>query len=212
MLSDAHIKFFKCDITDPTAVYAVAESVKSSLGAPSILINNAGILASHTIFDVNVLSNWYTTKAFLPSMIATNKGHIVTIASTASYVGVAGIADYTASKAAILSFHEGLSQELKQHYKAPNVLTTSIHPNWVRTPLLGPVEQELERQGSAILEPEQVADKVVERVLGCKGGQVFLPEGVGKVALLRGLPNWVQERVRTGVGRTIMGSVRADKV
>lgn len=40
-------------------------------------------------------------------MIARNKGHVVTVASTASYVGVAGMADYTASKAAVLSFHEG---------------------------------------------------------------------------------------------------------
>jgi NAD(P)-dependent dehydrogenase (short-subunit alcohol dehydrogenase family) len=89
------------------------------MGAPTILINNAGILASHTIlttsdaylrkiFDVNVLSNWYTTKAFLPDMLRHNKGHIVTIASTASFVGVAGLADYTATKAAILSFHEGM--------------------------------------------------------------------------------------------------------
>jgi all-trans-retinol dehydrogenase (NAD+) len=196
--------------------------VKSSLGSPSILINNAGILASHTIldtsdsylrkiFDVNVLSNWYTAKAFLPSMISANKGHIITIASTASYIGVAGLADYTASKAAILSFHEALRSELKQHYKAPNVLTTSIHPLWVRTPLLGPVEQELERQGSAILEPEDVADKVVGAVLSAKGGQVFLPSDIGKLSSLRGLPNWLQERVREGVGMTIRASVVKDK-
>lgn len=66
---DAHIKYFVCDVTDPEAVYEVAEDVKKTLGAPTILINNAGILSSHTIlntpdaflrkiFDVNVLSNW----------------------------------------------------------------------------------------------------------------------------------------------------------
>jgi len=75
-------------------------------------------MAPHTILDtpddflknlfaVNVLSNWYTVKAFLPAMVARNKGHIVTVASLASYVGIASLADYTASKAAILSFHEG---------------------------------------------------------------------------------------------------------
>lgn len=144
-------------------------------------------------------------------MLASNKGHILTIASSASYIGVAGLADYTATKAAILSFHEGLNQELKHHYKAPNVLTTSIHPNWVRTPLLGPVEQVLRERGSAVLEPQDVADKVVERVLACEGGQVFLPEGVGRVSLLRGVPNWVQERVRDGVSRTIYGSVAGAK-
>ncbi|KAH3955554.1 hypothetical protein HBI81_016670 [Parastagonospora nodorum] len=213
----AHIKFFRCDVTDPDAVYATAGEIKISLGAPSILINNAGILGTHTIlatpdaflkkiFEINVLSNWYTTKAFLPSMIAANKGHIVTIASAASFIGVAGLADYTATKAAILSFHEGLAQEIKHHYKAPNVLTTSVHPNWVRTPLLGPVEEELKSRGSEILEPQYVADRVVQSVLSCRGGQVVLPEAAGKVAMLRGLPNWMQEKIRDGVSQTILRS------
>lgn len=221
-ITDAHIKFFSCDITDPAAVYSTAETVKSTLGAPSILINNAGILRSHTvlntsddylrkIFDVNVLSNWYTTKAFLPAMIAKNKGHIVTIASTASYIGVAGLADYTASKAAILSFHESLRQELKTHYKAPNVLTTSIHPNWVRTPLLNPLIEELQQQGSTIIEPEMVAEKVINRIVECRGGQVFLPDDISKVSALRGVPNWVQEKIRDGVAGTIMRSVQGGK-
>ncbi|KAH7393047.1 dehydrogenase/reductase SDR family member 8 precursor [Pyrenochaeta sp. MPI-SDFR-AT-0127] len=215
----ANIKFFSCDITDSATVYSTAEKVRDTLGAPSILINNAGILASHTIlntsdeylrkiFDVNVLSNWYTTKAFLPAMIAENKGHIVTIASTASYVGVGGLTDYTATKAAILSFHEGLNQELKHHYKAPNVLTTSIHPNWVRTPLLKPVEKDLEKEGSVITEPTAVADKVVERIERCTGGQVYLPSTIAKVSLLRGLPNWLQESVRDGVSKTIYNSAK----
>jgi all-trans-retinol dehydrogenase (NAD+) len=201
-------------------VYSVAEQVRAALGAPSILINNAGILSSHTIldtpdaylrkiFDVNVLSNWYTTKAFLPAMIAANKGHIITVASTASYIGVAGLADYTASKAAILSFHEGLSQELKHHYNAPNVLTTSIHPGWIRTPLLKPVISELEKRGSAVMEPEDVADRIVAQILVCKGGQVFLPEGIQKVSMLRGWPNWLQESVRRKTGQTISDSAKA---
>jgi all-trans-retinol dehydrogenase (NAD+) len=116
--SGANIKFFACDVTNPSAVYSTAEQIKSTIGTPSILINNAGILNSHTIlntsdeylrkiFDVNVLSNWYTTKAFLPDMLRENKGHVVTVASVASFLGVAGLADYTASKGAALSFHEG---------------------------------------------------------------------------------------------------------
>ncbi|KAF1844675.1 dehydrogenase/reductase SDR family member 8 precursor [Cucurbitaria berberidis CBS 394.84] len=214
------IKFFACDITDPSAIYSTAEKINSTLGPPTILINNAGILATHTIlntsdeflrriFDVNVLSNWYTIKAFLPNMVKANKGHIITIASTASYAGVAGLADYGATKAAILSFHESLSQELKHHYAAPNVLTTSIHPGWVRTPLLAPMEQELKQRGAAIIEPKDVADAVVASVERCAGGHVFLPASLGgTTALLRGLPSWVQELVRDGVTKTIYKSAK----
>lgn len=216
---DADIKFFQCDVTSPEAVYETAQTIQSTIGHPTILVNNAGIFAAHTIldtsdsflrkiFDVNVLSNWYTTKAFLPSMISNNKGHIITIASTASYIAVAGMADYTASKAAILAFHEALNQELKHHYNAPNVLTTSVHPNWVRTPLLKPVEEELKRQGSVILDPEMVADRIVERIMGCAGGQLFLPSEISRVSLLRGVSNWVQEGMRDGISKTIRASVR----
>ncbi|KAF2129120.1 NAD(P)-binding protein [Dothidotthia symphoricarpi CBS 119687] len=211
----ANIKHYPCDLTSPQAVYAAAEKIRATLGPPSILINNAGILAAHTIlstpddylrkiFDVNVLSNWYTVKAFLPHMIARNKGHVVTVASTASYLGVAGVADYTASKAAVLAFHESLNQELALRYKTTGIVTTSIHPGWVRTPLVKPVEAELSRNGSVLLEPGAVADAVVRSVLSGRGGQVFLPESAGRVAALRGMPNWVQERVRKGVGRTIL--------
>lgn len=121
--TDAHIKFYACDITDPDAVASAASRIKKELGSPSVLVNNAGILSAHTIlatsheylrkiFDVNVLSNWTTVKAFLPDMIAQNKGHIVTVASAASYVSVAGMADYCATKGAVLAFHEGNSSPL----------------------------------------------------------------------------------------------------
>ncbi|KAL6707057.1 hypothetical protein ACN47E_004809 [Coniothyrium glycines] len=214
----ANIKFFACDITSPAAVYSTAEKIKETLGAPSILINNAGILASHTIlstsddylrkiFDVNVLSNWYTVKAFVPDMIKQNRGHIVTIASTASYVGVGGLADYTASKAAILAFHESLNQELKHHYNAPSILTTSIHPNWVRTPLLAPMEHALTQRGSAIIDAPLVADTIVARITSCTSSQVFLPASIATASALRGLPNWVQESVRSGVSKSIFESV-----
>jgi len=112
------VQFFACDVTDPVAVSKTAEQVASSMGSPSILVNNAGIAQAHTILDttpeylqkifaVNLFSNWHTVKAFLPNMIANNKGHIVTVASTASFIGVAGMADYSATKAAVLAFHEG---------------------------------------------------------------------------------------------------------
>ena len=81
-------------------------------------MNNAGIAQAHTIldtsdeylrkiFDVNLLSNFTTVKAFLPDMIAKNKGHVITVASTASFLGAAGMVDYCSTKAGVLSFHEG---------------------------------------------------------------------------------------------------------
>ena len=87
-------------------------------------------------------------------MVKRNKGHVVTLASLASFFTFGPTTDYACSKAAVLAFHEGsaqsslligdasdfglgLQQELKHRYDAPNVHCTSIHPNWARTPIVG---------------------------------------------------------------------------
>lgn len=88
------------------------------------------------------------------------------------------------------------------------MLTTSVHPNWVRTPLLAPVEAELKKRGAVVLEPEDVADAVVNQVWSCRGAQVFLPGSAGKSSLIRALPNWVQEGIRTRLSKTITESVK----
>lgn len=48
-------------------------------------------------------------KEFLPSMIKNNHGHIIGLASMASFVAPPAIIDYAATKAAVLAFHEGKS-------------------------------------------------------------------------------------------------------
>jgi all-trans-retinol dehydrogenase (NAD+) len=70
------------------------------------------------------------------------------------------------------------------------------------------VVEELNKQGSAIIEPTLVADTIVDRILSCSGGQVFLPSGASKASILRGLPNWVQERIRSGASKSVYNSVR----
>lgn len=62
-------------------------------------------------------------KEFLPSMIRDNHGHVITVASMASFVTVGEMVDYACTKASALAFHEGLGQELRYWYKAPKVRT-----------------------------------------------------------------------------------------
>lgn len=109
-----------CDITDADAVLAAAAAIKKHFGqSPSILFNNAGIGQSSPILStppskvakviaVNLTSHWHTCQAFVPDMVQRNKGHVVTMASMASFATVAATADYAASKAGVLAFHEGM--------------------------------------------------------------------------------------------------------
>jgi short-subunit dehydrogenase len=105
-------------VTSPSSIAEAAKFVRAELGEPSILINNAGVGQPHSILDtsnewvtkifqINIISHFWTVKEFLPSMIRKNKGHIVGLASMASFVAPPGIVDYAATKAAVMAFHEG---------------------------------------------------------------------------------------------------------
>lgn len=65
------------------------------------------------MFGVNVISNYWTLQAFTPAMIKRDKGHVVTIASMASFLSVPGMVPYCNTKAAVLSLHEGMKQEMR---------------------------------------------------------------------------------------------------
>ncbi len=113
----------------------MAQKIRKDHGDPTVLINNAGIGLNKTIldeteaelrrvFDVNTISHFLLVQEFLPAMIARNHGHVVTIASMASFVVHAQNVDYTCTKASSLAFHEGLAQELKSRYNANKIRTT----------------------------------------------------------------------------------------
>jgi len=214
--SNGLLTYFRCDISSPTGIAETADSIRTDLGLPSILVNNAGITGSHTIlktpseflgriFDTNILSHWHLVQQFVPDMVAKNKGHIVTVASVNSFLTNSANADYVATKAAALAFHEGLTSELKIWYKAPGVKTTIAHPSWVRTPL---IEEGILRSGQdpkileSMLMPEEVAKVIVRQIVDRRGAQLFIPSAAAPISWLKGLPNWIQELVRDMFGKT----------
>ncbi|KAJ5113808.1 hypothetical protein N7456_002342 [Penicillium angulare] len=203
----ANVSFYKADVTSTEALHQVAGAIRQEVGNPTVLVNNAGVASMRPIleekeesvrrtFDVNCVALFILAKEFLPSMIKENHGHVLTMASMASFVTLASNVDYGCSKAAALTFHEGLTQELKHRYNAKYVRTSVVHPSWVRTPMLEPV---LKRGAfmDTILEPSPVADAVVAQILGGKSGQIFLPASYSSGSMIRGFPTWFQEMVRS---------------
>ncbi|KAG5978736.1 hypothetical protein E4U54_007028, partial [Claviceps lovelessii] len=205
------VSFYKCDITSPAAVAAAAAAIRRDVGPPTILVNNAGITRPmpildmppdllHKVFAVNTLCHWLLVQQFLPHMIAVNKGHVMTVASIASFVALPKGADYSASKAAALSFHESLAVELKHLYKADRVLTSVAHPNFVRTPLVKDFGHQLEQGGVRMMTPDSVASAITDQIFSRRGGQLIIPEQQAAVTGIRGWPTWLQVILRDQMG------------
>lgn len=203
---------YVCNVADRNQVYETAELVRREVGSVDVLVNNAGCVSGKRFLDcsdeqiertleVNTLAHFWTVKAFLPQMIEADRGHVVTIASAAGVIGVAGLADYCASKWAAVGFNESLRVELRQ--AAPNVRTTVVCPFFVNTGMFDGVRSQVSWL-LPILDEERVADRILRAILRNRA-QVFLPPIVGFVPLLRVLPaSWFDALSNLlGINRTM---------
>ncbi|KAJ7398356.1 hypothetical protein BTVI_126047 [Pitangus sulphuratus] len=103
-----------------------------------------------------------TYKAFLPAMIATNHGHLVSIASSAGLCGVTRLSDYCASKFAAVGFAESIDVEMRSLRKT-GIKTTIVCPYIINTGMFDGVKTKWPRL-LPLLDPEYVAEKVVTAV------------------------------------------------
>jgi len=134
---------FALDVTDPEALAAAARRIEAELGAPTALVNAAGVFPPTTletvtvdlyrrVFDVNVLGTVLATQAFAPRMA--DGGAIVMISSVDSTLPVSGLAHYCASKAGVDALSRSAALELGPRGIRCNV----VAPGVVRTPLMAP--------------------------------------------------------------------------
>ncbi len=111
------------DVADSLSVDSLMERMRSDLGEPSILVNNAGITRDNllmrmkesewnTIVDTNLGSVYRMSKACLRAMTKARKGRIINIASVVAVMGNAGQANYAAAKAGMIGFSKSLAREV----------------------------------------------------------------------------------------------------
>ena len=199
------IKGMVCDVSKYEDVYKQAKILTESFGPVDILINNAGIASKKSqdvkpgplflnipdeqiikSININTLSHFWTCKAFLPSMIERNSGHIVTISSAAGIIGVKGLSDYCAGKFAAFGFDESLRMEFKRMKSA--VRTTVVCPFFIDTGMFDGVKTRYPLL-LPILKSEYATKKIVSAVLKNKR-LLIMPRFVNTVFILRLLPTW----------------------
>ncbi len=211
-VSGGRARGYACDVRDPVAVTAVADRVRREVGDPDVVVNNAGVVSGARLvdlteekirrtFDVNVLGLYWVTKAFLPAMIAADRGHVVTVASAAGLVGVARQTDYSASKHAAVGFDESLRVELRQ--VAPGVRTTVVCPYYIDTGMFRGVRTRVPLL-LPILQPGVVVTKIADAIESDRR-MLVLPPLVRLLPVLRVLPPRAFDRVMDlfGVNRSM---------
>jgi short-subunit dehydrogenase len=136
------VAFATADVAEREQAVAAIREVAARLGPVDLLIANAGVGAPTTIepfnvadvekmFRVNVLGVVYSLEAVLPQMLERGHGHLAAVSSLASYKGLPGESGYTASKAAVNVFLEGLRIQLR----SKGIAVTTICPGFVKTPM-----------------------------------------------------------------------------
>jgi short-subunit dehydrogenase len=192
--SGAAVSSALADVTDLGAVRSAVAAVEAEIGPTDVLLACAGIGgltllpdlepgALRAMLDVNVVGVAHAIDAVLPGMIARGRGHLVGISSVAGFRGMPWMASYSASKAAISAYLEGLRPALKRR----GITITTVCPGFVRTALT--VDTPF-RKPIKMLTPEQAATYIVRAIERRPRDYVFPFSTRLGMGFLRGLPNW----------------------
>ncbi len=121
------------NVTDADSIDATVKAIGDAFGAPTILVNNAGITRDNLvmrmkdsewqdIMDTNLSSIFRVSKACLRGMMKAKKGRIISIASVVGVTGNAGQANYSAAKAGVIGFSKSLAREVGSRGITVNVV------------------------------------------------------------------------------------------
>ncbi|MFC5911014.1 3-oxoacyl-ACP reductase FabG [Streptacidiphilus monticola] len=127
------------DVSNAEQVAAAVERVVAELGAPTVLVNNAGVLRDNLLFkmsesDWDTVMNVHLKGAFLMSkavqkhMVDAGYGRIVNLSSS-SALGNRGQANYSAAKAGLQGFTKTLAKELGKF----GITANAVAPGFIAT-------------------------------------------------------------------------------
>jgi NAD(P)-dependent dehydrogenase (short-subunit alcohol dehydrogenase family) len=132
------------NVADVAAVQAAADMSLQRLGAVDILVNNAGVTPGMRVVTEVALEDWrenisvnldavfFTSRAFVPGMVARGWGRIINVSSLAAKEGNPFQSAYSAAKAGVIAFTKSLAKEVG----TSGVLVNAVAPALFDTPLV----------------------------------------------------------------------------
>ncbi len=130
----------RADITRRDEIDALVHTTVDAFGAPTILVNNAGIAVFQDpleltteqwarCFAVDLDAAWWMTHAVLPHLLAGGRGSVINIASVHSFHIIPGCFPYPVAKHGLI----GLTRALAAEYSARGVRVNAICPGYIET-------------------------------------------------------------------------------
>ena len=177
-------KGVKLNVTDGEEVIAVIKAITAEYGAPTILVNNAGITKDNLlmrmkeeewsdVIDTNLNAIYRLTKACAKGMTKARWGRIINISSVVGSMGNAGQTNYAATKAGVAGFGRALAKELGSR----NITVNTVAPGFIDTDMtkeLPEATRETMLSGIPLARlgrPEEIAS-VVEFLAGAGGAYI----------------------------------------
>ena len=128
------------NVSDAASVESVLKAIGDQFGAPTVLVNNAGITKDNImmrmkdeewfdVIDTNLNALYRLTKACLRGMTKARWGRIVNISSVVGSMGNAGQANYAATKAGMNGFSRALAREVGSR----NITVNSVATGFIDT-------------------------------------------------------------------------------
>lgn len=132
---DSRLLAVHLDLADAASIAATATAIEDAIGAPDVLVHNAGIAAFGSVedfpspawqqmFETNLFGPIALTRALLPALRAAGRGRIVVVSSQGGTRGMPGISAYSASKGALERWAEALAAEVAPFGLGVTVLVT----------------------------------------------------------------------------------------
>ncbi len=140
-VADARLAVIAADIAEPEAASRAVAETRAAFGGLDVLVNNAGVRAFATLAEasieswqriirVNLLGTITMTRSALPALRGSGAGAIVNVSSVYAEVGRAGMGQYDATKAAIVSMTRTLAWEEAAH----GIRVNAVCPGGTLTP------------------------------------------------------------------------------
>ncbi len=186
-------RHYRCDVSDPKAVQALAGSVQEEMGVVTILVNNAGITRDNlflrlkeedwdAVLGINLKGAFHCIQAFSRGMLKERWGRIINMTSVVGMMGNKGQANYAAAKAGLIGMTFAVAKELAER----SITVNAVAPGYITTDMTGTlpeaVREELQRAipMGRIGRPEDVAGLVsflASDLSGYITGQVIRVDG-----------------------------------